>query len=608
MEKRKLDMSLGDPLYPFRSAARYAFREAAKDLNRYRFMNRGNSDPEIQPIYRAISDFFTARGIQPPNWSGLSYGHFTMTGGGTTEGYNLIIQLLIQDVQKENKRLNRDIKPAILMPVPTYGFFMHQPEQWGIEVIPIERDLKGNPQITAPQLLRAIKAAHKDGFRIISYFDSNPNNPLGTIRNEADTRALTDVFLAVREHYKREDQAALKAWQQTQPDIEIKMLDEPMRIKPGRIWEGPANRIRIIDDMVYDSLEYGSRKAFAFAQVDELFKDTFTLFGPSKAGLANIRGGIVIAEDKDIYNLERLRINNNYFPSRATLSAMQAFYSPKEPFAAAREKHMTKLNRDHRFHGLFMKALVNGIHTLIEATDDDKKKIIATYARLENCSKSLAEMELKRGIRNVKIITTPEAGFFHLLDFSALRGGTYQSPRNHWQHDKPFEDDYSLIDILENELNISSCNSSWMGMPMNSLLSRATFAIPLEDILEYTKRVRRAAVMLSPQRPILETTSCCTASTPPRPFKKNPQSARLIPFKQIRVLPCRTHSLLFYMPMKNNAWKRCCMICRGMPPAASVCMPAPVTSLNGSAPPSAKPVSWNPSCVNMALIPKKAWL
>lgn len=518
MEKRKLDMSLGDPLYPFRSAARYAFREAAKDLNEYRFMSKGYSDPEIQLVYGAISDFFTARGIKPPNWGGLSYGHFTMTGGGTTEGYNLIIQLLIQDIQKENKRLNRDIKPAILMPVPTYGFFMKQPEQWGVEVIPVTRDLKKGGIVTKQELLRAIKKAHQEGFRIIAYSDSNPNNPLGTIRNEKDTRALADVFLVVREHYKREDQEALKVWQRTKHEINIGSLDEPLHVKPGYVWDGPASRVRIIDDMVYDGLEYGDKKAFSFAQIEELFEDTFILAGPSKAGLASLRGGIVIGNSDDITDVERLRVNNNYFPARPTLAAMQAFYSMEEPFAAAREKHMNKLNRDHRFHGLFMKALVNGIHTLTEATEDDKKKIIAAYAHLENCSKSLAEMELKRGIRNVKIITTPEAGFFHVLDFSALRGGTYQSPRNHWQHDKPFEDDYSLIDILENELNISSCNSSWMGMPMNSLLSRATFAIPLEDILEYTKRVRRAAVMLSPQRPILETTSCCTASTPTPPL------------------------------------------------------------------------------------------
>ena len=47
MAKTKLDMSLGNPLHPFRSAARHAFAQAAKDLNVYRFMKQGLSDKDL---------------------------------------------------------------------------------------------------------------------------------------------------------------------------------------------------------------------------------------------------------------------------------------------------------------------------------------------------------------------------------------------------------------------------------------------------------------------------------------------------------------------------------------------------------------------------------
>lgn len=511
MEKRKLNMSLGNPLHPFRSVARHAFREASKDLNQYRFMNRGSGDPEIRRVYHAVSDYFTNRGIYPPHWTGLPFDHFSLMGGGTTEGYNLVIQLLIQDVIYERQRMNRTIKPAILMPVPTYGFFMHPPEQWGIEVIPVARDITAGSNLTKQQLLRAVKEAHKRDLRIIAYFDSNPNNPLGTIRCEARTRELAEVFLALREHYRRADERALEKWQETQPSREISLLDKPFKIKPGHLWDGRASRVRIIDDMVYDGLEYGDKKAFAFAQIPELYKDTFTLAGPSKAGLANLRGGVVIAHSDDIGALERLRINNNYFPSRPTLAALEAFYSVRNPFAAAREKHMAHMNANHRFHGLFMKALVNGMDRVREITPEDREKIINTYARLESCPPEKAERALNRGIKGVRIITTPEAGFFHLVDFSALRDGTYQSPHNHWQHDKPFKDDHSLIDILETGQNISSCNASWMGLPADALISRATFAIPLEDILEYARRLRQAVRTITPQN---ISPPCCAATKP----------------------------------------------------------------------------------------------
>ena len=511
MAKTKLDMSLGNPLHPFRSAARHAFAQAAKDLNVYRFMKQGLSDPEIRRTYEAISDHFTARGIQPPDWSGLPFSHFTMTGGGTTEAYNLVIRLLADDVREENRSRSRNIKPAILMPVPTYGFFTNPAMREGIEVISINRDMETG-QITAQQLKDAILKADADGFRIVAYFDSNPNNPLGTIRNEAQTRELADVFLAARRFYQKKDDDALKAWQETQAPIKTKMFDKEYEIKPGHVWNGPASRIRIIDDMVYDGLEYGDRKAFAFAQIPEIYKDTFTLAGPSKAGLVSVRGGIVIGHDRDITSIEKMRMENNYFPPRPTLAAMEAFYSMKEPFKAAREHHMARLNRDHRMRGLFMKALINGIDTVDEATADDKKKIISTYARLEGCSRKDAIDALRKDIPGIRVVSRPEAGFFHMIDFSALHGHTYPAPNGGW--DKPFKDNYSMIGLLDYQ-NIGSCTAAWMGIKDNELMTRVTFALPFEDILEYTKRLRRVVAMTKPPAPAKENApagSCCTAA------------------------------------------------------------------------------------------------
>ena len=516
MAKTKLDMSLGNPLHPFRSAARHAFAQATKDLNFYRFMKQGLSDPEIRRTYEAISDHFSARGIYPPDWAGLPFSHFTMTGGGTTEAYNLIMRYLADDVKNENKTYSRQIKPAILMPVPTYGFFMNPAMREGIEVIAINRDLVTG-QITAQQLKDAILKADADGYRVVAYFDSNPNNPLGTIRNEQQTRELAEVFLAARNFYRKKDEEALKAWQETQPAIKTKLFGDgdEFEMKPGHVWDGPASRIRIIDDMVYDGLEYGGDKAFAFAQIPEIYKDTFTLAGPSKAGLVSIRGGIIIGHDRDIATIENLRMENNYFPPRPTLAAMEAFYSNEEPFKNARERHMARLNRDHRIRGLFMKALINGIDKVDEATADDKKKIIATYARLEECPRRQAIEELRQGIPGVNVISKPEAGFFHMIDFSALRGHTFPAPHGGW--DKPLEDNYSMINLLAYQ-NIGSCTASWMGMKDNELLTRATFATSFEDILEYTKRLRRLVSMVkAPQATQVapNNSSCCTAAAAP---------------------------------------------------------------------------------------------
>ncbi len=511
MQKRKIDMSLGDPLYPFRSAARYAFAQAARDLNKYQFMAEGRSQPEVERTYHAISEHFTARGIQPPDYTGLSYSHFTMTGGGTTEAYNLVIKLLADDVREQNRKYQRDLKPVILMPIPTYGFFMLQPEREGIEIVTIERPLDGKGHITPELLKKALIETYEKGQRVIAYYDSNPNNPLGIIRGEEETRALAKVFRDVKPYYQRDDELALEKWQETQEPIEIDMMGSKFKTKRGQLWDGPASRIRIIDDIVYDGLEYGDKKPFAFAQIPQLYKDTFTLAGPSKAGLVNLRGGVIIGHNQDIYQIEKRRVEYNYFPARPTLAAMEAFYSPEEKFAEARAKHLARMNKEHRFRGLFMKALINGINTLDEASNDDKKKIVSAYAKLEKCSAKAARTALEKGIKNIKVITTPESGFFHLIDFSALRGGTYESSRNTWDKNKKFEGYYDLANVVSDEQQIGITSAGWMGLPGDTLLTRATFAAPLEDILEYTKRLRLASRAIKPPAHDVEK-PCCTAS------------------------------------------------------------------------------------------------
>lgn len=511
MEKRKLDMSLGNPLYPFCSAARYAFREATKDLHKYRFLNNGYSEPEILNVLAAIKSHFDQRKMHNPHYHGLGLGHLSVSGGGTTESYNLIIQLLIQDVMEENRSRQRNIKPAILMPVPTYGFFMEAPKKWGIEIITVKRDLDNKGYLDMKQIEEVIKNAHAKGLRFIAYYDSNPNNPMGTIRNQKDTYKIAQLLWTLHKQYKSEDKAALKKWQQTQPWIEIPIPSgKSYRHKPGSIWQGPASRIRIIDDMVYDGLEYSEHKGFAFAQIPELFNDTFTLFGPSKSGLANMRGGIVIGNDKDIRTLEKLREINSYFPTKSTLNVLEAFYSTEEPFASQKQKHMKRLNSDHRFHGLFMKALVNGLDTLTEATASDKRKITTAYAKLKGCTLATAGEALNNPVKDVRIITTPEAGFFHLLDFRKMKGHLYQDPRSTQKQTDVFEDDGSIIDTFIMGQNMGFCSANWMGMDRHALVQRVSFAIPLADILEFDKRLRQGIKTLTPA----SKNKCCAAANP----------------------------------------------------------------------------------------------
>jgi aspartate/methionine/tyrosine aminotransferase len=490
----KIDASLGNPLFPLTGVANYAFRQARKDLHRYQFLNAGRSETSVRNALSAMSDFFTARGIYPPGWSGLPFTNMMPVGGGTTEAFNLILQMLADDVRKENKNFIRHgqdpVKPAILMPVPTYGFFQDAARDLGFTIIPVLRDLKAGGVLRRDAVIAAIRAAHKDNLRIVSFFDSNPNNPTGLVRGEKETRELGRIILALSKHYGeqeyKEDGDASQQMSLWQEDLLFSLGRRKLK------WSGPAARVRIIDDMVYDGLEYGTEKPFSFAQIPELFKDTFVLFGTSKAGLANLRGGLIIGDSEDMYALNHRSLMNEYFPSKVALHAMEAFFNVEEPFASQRRRHLDRLNKEHRFRGLLLKALVNGVDTMPEVQPADMRRMTNALMRHFAFSRQQATGRLHRNIPALKIISTPQAGFFHLVDFSALIGREYDNihvPYKRYGGKSVVEDGAALSHVFTTGQQLHMAGGGWMGLGDKSMIGRMSFAMPVADIIESAYRL-----------------------------------------------------------------------------------------------------------------------
>jgi len=276
--RKKLDMSLGDPIKSFDFLARDAFERAMQ-------------------LYEPAQQYLKSRGFVSAGWRGVPNGDLLFMGGGTTQAFSMIMRHLGDDIRKQNKRIahrqleaeTEQIKPVILMPTPTYGMFFAQPKKEGIEVVHLPREMENGGRLNPALVVDTVEALHESGKRIVAFYDSNPHNPLGLIRDEEETRALAAIFNHYSDQYFEQDRAAFRQ-ERLQPELPF---DDIFGVRTHHlIWEGPASRIRLIDDMVYWGLEHeGAAQPFSFARVDaQSQKNSFVLFGPSKAGLASARG------------------------------------------------------------------------------------------------------------------------------------------------------------------------------------------------------------------------------------------------------------------------------------------------------------------------------
>lgn len=473
MHYKKLDLSIGDPLRPMTKIAELAFQSAAPVMHRY--INNPAStgwkaDPALMQAQDSFRDFLKSEGWQRPGWSGVGNDCFTFLDGGTTRAYDLILHMIARDVEKTNAgRKKRDqIKPVVLAPVPTYGFFLDTPKLYGMDVVTVDRDIRNNGQLDIEKLKQTIRDCFDKNMRIVAYYDCTPHNPLGFVRSAAETETVFKIMTAVRRHYNEADRNIKTGKPYTLGGIKMtphcnKLRDYPL----------------LIDDLVYHGLQYDARKTVAaFAKQENGLKHTVTLMGPSKAGLAGLRAGIVVGDPEKIDKVKNILKTQAYFPSYTTLAAVEHFYAAKGAGADIKNRHMKTMNADHRFNGLLMKAMINGIDTMPELRPCDRRKIIHTVCRHYRLTGAQALDTMLKPLKGAKIITTPEAGFFHLIDFS--------------QSIRKCHDDTLRIRLCE-EFNVQMVPIGWASKTREEDINRITFALPRAQIFEFVDRLRRCS-------------------------------------------------------------------------------------------------------------------
>jgi aspartate/methionine/tyrosine aminotransferase len=463
-------MYLGNPRLEHTWLKGHAFRAAALDEhNRYQMFNvtRRDKDPVADNIF-PIVHYLRDRGFISDLGGAYS---LLPTSGGTTRAYDLVIEQLASDVNKWNAARRKKIKPAIIMPTPTYGFFFKPIEDREIEIVKVPRDLENGGRLDLNLLDQTIKSINAQGKRVIGYYDSNPNNPLGLVRGEEETRAIAAILDRHSDAYEEADRQKL-------------IRSHGHRVAYRRQWDGPTSRICKIDDMVYDGLEYGDTKPFSFGQIEGAERDTFVLLGTSKAGFVTARAGLIVGPESTIQKMAQQAIYNDYFPQPLVIHALSGHMNLGKAHVRARTNHFRQMNQQHALCGKFMKAAINGIGNVQEITGPEADLLAQMVGAGTSLKKSGIKAWLEKGTQGVKVITSPQSGFFHLLDFGSLK-----APVSEVKLD--FEYGENVVNAaLERVANIRFATGGYTGLDPEAIILRATYACPPETIIALTERLR----------------------------------------------------------------------------------------------------------------------
>jgi aspartate/methionine/tyrosine aminotransferase len=472
---KHIDASLGDPIFPFRALANHAFKAARKEAhNKYQLFNttRWNRDSIAEVFWNSVS-YLKTRGIQD-NLLGMN--RMFPVSGGTTRAFEIVMEKLSTDIKEWSGRMSMEVKPVIIMPTPTYGYFFEPPKKHGIDVVKVPRDMANGGKLDLGLLDKTMDDVVASGRRVVAYYDSNPHNPLGLVREESETRAILNVLNRHEDINKEKDLA----------DIARKHPDKNAR---DILYCRGDLPILKIDDMVYDGLEYEGEKPCSFGEIENNKVTRFDptnvvmLFGVSKAGFVTARAGLMVGDSSYIQEIAQNNIYEEYFPSPLVAHAMAAFLSNEEPHASARATHFKKMNTYHQFAGKFMKVLINGLDKTPEVTELEAARMVRLLMKHCGLTRQEAKWRLARGVENVKVITSPKAGFFHMLDFGYFKDSISRLKENHESVET------KLSDIFSKKANIKFATGGYTGLGQDHLMMRATYAMPLDGIIDFVTRI-----------------------------------------------------------------------------------------------------------------------
>ena len=333
---------------------------------------------------------------------------------------------------------------VVLMTGPAYGLFTYYPERIGAETRFINLKKENGLIIDTIELEQKIKEINKeliDKFheklsyipRVVAFLNENPHNPTGIVLSEDNIDTLKNL---------------------------------------ANVCE--KNGVFIIDDLVYSGIEYNRNKpAYPLALIPEHFNSVITMIGLSKSySLAGLRAGLILANDFIISKIRDL-----IFQDMDSLSLLQSgvlTYCLTHNSTSKATQYFNKIIQKYKINLEIIKIYVNG----------DKKTLTDRLSKvaLKKIRKTLGEKDAQLFLNSSLKLQfagniMPQSGFFALIDFSSLKGKTFNNFIINTEEDL-------LYYVFENTA-VKFITGQSMAWPYpDELIARITFSCDSSDLIK----------------------------------------------------------------------------------------------------------------------------
>ena len=333
---------------------------------------------------------------------------------------------------------------VVLMTGPAYGLFTYYPERIGAETRFINLKKENGFIIDTIELEQKIKEINKELFdkfheklsyipRVVAFLNENPHNPTGIVLSEDNIDTLKNLTNVCEK-----------------------------------------NGVFIIDDLVYSGIEYNRNKpAYPLALIPEHFNSVITMIGLSKSySLAGLRAGLILANDFIISKIRDL-----IFQDMDSLSLLQSgvlTYCLTHNSTSKATQYFNKIIQKYKINLEIIKLYVNG----------DKKTLTDRLSKvaLKKIRKTLSEKDAQLFLNtSLKLQFAgnimPQSGFFALIDFSSLKGKTFNNFIINTEEDL-------LYYVFENTAVKFITGQSMAWSYPDELIARITFSCDSSDLIK----------------------------------------------------------------------------------------------------------------------------
>lgn len=415
--------------------------------------------------------------------------HFS--NGGVTKTFGDVAKVLIGEFERINKiakNYGRTQKAAFIVPVPTYGLFLdrleHLTENTDVEIVHVRR--RDNGAVDRNSLKAQLQLCQEEGLRVIGYYDCNPNNPTGYIRDEEDTEKTGVILESFSQRQTDQDEEFLIELRKDGADTKATSL------LSNYYMDTVLGRPVIIDDMAYEGLELDRSKApFSFGQCDfYIAEQTVVLKGISKLGLPGVRIGMAIADPVIVESIIEEQLFSDFTANSFGVDILTARYgdhAKKYLF----DQHQDLLRDTHQERFTFAKAFFNGLNNVEELGPKSRKKLISEYAAFKDISPKQAEAIIQKGLPNFRIPDKLESGFFLPVYFDSLHGReiALKYDNRHWPDHVSVESSYALYWLLKG-FHVSAVVAVQQGASERSLSARMTLSMGRNDFYRFFDAMR----------------------------------------------------------------------------------------------------------------------